>query len=113
MICVHVDQGKNSRNVMETKIVLNFMAVIKKKILSQYFEEVVSGKKKFELRLGDFDIKEGDTLILEEWDKEQQLYTGRTIEKKVTHVFKFQVDKLFWLEEEIKKEGLQIISFDS
>lgn len=40
------------------------MAVIKKKIWPQYFDEVANGKKKFELRLADFDIAEGDTFIL-------------------------------------------------
>jgi len=38
------------------------MAIIKKKIWPEYFELVRSGKKRFEARLADFDIKEGDTL---------------------------------------------------
>jgi ASC-1-like (ASCH) protein len=46
------------------------MAIIKKKIWPEYFELVDSDKKRFELRLADFDIKEGDTLILEEWNPE-------------------------------------------
>ena len=40
------------------------MAIIKKKIWQEYFELVKSGKKRFELRLADFDIKEGDFLVL-------------------------------------------------
>lgn len=40
--------------------------IIKKKIWPKFFEEVKSGKKKFEVRVADFNIKEGDTLILEE-----------------------------------------------
>ncbi|MBN2198110.1 DUF3850 domain-containing protein [Candidatus Wolfebacteria bacterium] len=32
------------------------MATIKKKIRPEYFELVSSGKKKFELRLADFDV---------------------------------------------------------
>jgi len=42
------------------------MSIITKKIQPQYFDAVLSGKKKYELRLNDFDINEGDTLILKE-----------------------------------------------
>lgn len=88
------------------------MAIINKKIWPEYFEAVVSGKKKFELRLNDFDINEGDVLVLEEWNPETKEYTGRKIEKKVTYVGKFKLDKLFWPEEEIKEKGIQIISLE-
>ena len=44
------------------------MATIKKKTWPEYFEAILSGKKKFDMRLADFDIQEGDTLLLEEWD---------------------------------------------
>jgi ASC-1-like (ASCH) protein len=56
------------------------MAIIKKKIWPEHFEQVTSGKKKFELRVNDFEINEGDTLILEEWDPKIKEYTGRQIE---------------------------------
>lgn len=81
------------------------MTIIKKKIWPEYFDDVASGKKKFELRLNDFDVKEGDVLILEEWDPKKEKYTGRKTEKKVTCVSKFRIDNLFWLESEIKKKG--------
>jgi len=42
------------------------MAIIRKKIYSEYFDAIVVGKKKYELRLNDFEIAEGDTLILDE-----------------------------------------------
>ena len=88
------------------------MAIIKKKIWPEYFEAVTSGKKKCELRLDDFEIEEGDTLILEEWDPKTQQYTGRSVQKKVTYVGRFKIDKLFWPEKEIKENGLQIISLE-
>ncbi len=88
------------------------MAEIKKKIWPQYFDEVASGKKKYELRLNDFEVNEGDTLVLAEWDPEKKEYTGRQIEKKVTGVNKFQIDKLFWPKEEVEAKGLQIISIE-
>lgn len=87
------------------------MAVIRKKILPEYFEAIVSGKKKYELRLNDFEINEGDVLLLEEMDPTTKELTGRTIEKTVSYVGKFKVDELFWPAEEVKEKGLQIISF--
>lgn len=86
------------------------MAIIKKKIWPKYFELVESGKKKFELRLADFDIKEGDTLILAEWDPGTKQYTGRKIEKQVNYVFKFNLDD-FGQKGEIIERGLYVIQF--
>ena len=34
----------------------------------------MQGKKKFELRLGDFEVEEGDVLVLEEWDPKTKEY---------------------------------------
>ncbi len=87
------------------------MAIIKKKIRADYFEEILSGKKKFELRLNDFNVKEGDILIVQEHDSAHNL-TGREIEKKVTYVHKFKVQDLYWPPDEIADEGLQIITFE-
>jgi hypothetical protein len=84
--------------------------IIKKKCWPQYFQEIVEGKKNYELRLNDFTINAGDILILEEYNTETKEYTGRTLEKKVLGVNQFQIDKLFWPEAEIKEKGLQIIS---
>jgi len=84
------------------------MAIIHKKIWPEYFELVVSGKKRFELRLADFDVKEGDSLMLEEWDPQTKGYTGRTIEKKIDYVLKFDLDK-FAQKEEVLKDGLYVI----
>ncbi len=88
------------------------MSIIKKKIWPEYFEVMASGKKKYELRLNDFEINEGDTLVLEEWNPKTKEYTGRRIEKKVTYVGKFRIDQLFWPEKEIKDKGIQIISLE-
>ena len=87
------------------------MAIIKKKIWPEYFELVSSGKKKFELRLNDFDVNEGDALLLEEWDPKTNQYTGRKIEKKVGFVLKFNLND-FGQEEVIKEKGLVVIQLD-
>ena len=87
------------------------MATIKKKIWPEYFELVKSGKKRFEVRLADFDIKEGDVLILEEWNPKTRQYTGRKIEKKIDYIMKFNLND-FGQKEEIEKRGLYIIQFE-
>lgn len=88
------------------------MAIIKKKTLPEYFNLVVSGKKKFDFRLNDFEIKEGDTLVLEEWDPVVKKYTGRKTERKVLYIKKFKVGESFWAEKEIMEKGIQIISLE-
>ena len=87
------------------------MAKINKKVWKEYFEKIVAGKKKFELRLADFEIDEDDTMVLEEWDNEKQKYTGRKIETTATYIIKTR-DLPFWKKEEIDKYGYQIIQFD-
>lgn len=85
--------------------------IIKKKIWPEYFDLVASGIKKFELRLADFNIKEGDTLILEEWNPRTKEYTGRTIEKKASYILKFRLDD-FGQKKEVIEKGIQIISLE-
>ncbi len=87
------------------------MAIIKKKIWPEYFELVKAEKKRFELRLADFNIEEGDTLILEEWNPETKEYTGRKIEKKVTYLLKFNLDS-FGQKREIEENGLYVLQID-
>lgn len=88
------------------------MRTIRKKIHPGYFEAVASGKKRYELRLNDLEIEEGDVLLLEEWSPETKEYTGRSVERKVTYVGKFKIDELFWPKEEILEKGIQIISLE-
>lgn len=88
------------------------MKRIRKKVWPEYFEAIVSGKKTYELRLADFEVREGDVLILEEWDVTSERYTGRKIEKRVLGADKFAIDKLFWPEDEIREKGFQIISLE-
>ncbi len=88
-----------------------------KKLWPKYFDAVVSGKKKYELRVNDFDIEEGDMLLLEEWDPETNTYTGRSIEKRVTYVGKLTIDELKNFagsggEDALREKGLQIISLE-
>ncbi len=88
------------------------MALIKKKTWPEHFEAIISGKKKFDIRLNDFKVNEGDILLFQEFDPQTKKYTGREIEKKVTYVLKCRIDQLFWPESEIKNKGIQIISLE-
>jgi len=81
---------------------------IKKKIWPEFFELVLAGKKQFEVRVADFEVKEGDTLVLEEWDPKTKEYTGRKIEKQAKYILKFNLDD-FGQKEEAEKHGLYVI----
>ena len=63
------------------------------------------------MRLADFDIQEGDTLVLEEWNPETKSYTGRSLEKKAKSVVRFNVAKFNNIED-IKKYGHWLIELE-
>lgn len=88
------------------------MKKIEKKVWPEYYQSIFEGKKTFELRLNDFEIHEGDILVLKEWDPKTKEYTGRKLEKEVGYVGRWKVDDLtiFWPKEEIDNKGFQIIS---
>lgn len=84
------------------------MVEIKKKCWPDYFQQIMNGKKNVEVRLADFELKDGDVLILEEYDPETSTYTGRKIKKTAKSVIKFNPTRMHRLEE-IKKFGFYII----
>jgi len=83
---------------------------IKKKTWPEFFELVMAGKKRFDLRVADFDMQGGDVLVLEEWDSKIKKYTGRKIEKKIDYILKFKLDD-FGQKQEIEKNGICIMQF--
>ena len=60
------------------------------------------------LRVADFDMKEGDTLVLEEWDPKTKQYTGRKIEKQAKYILKFKLDD-FGQKKEAEEHGFYVI----
>ncbi|HJX59374.1 hypothetical protein A2V61_03805 [Candidatus Woesebacteria bacterium RBG_19FT_COMBO_47_8] len=82
---------------------------IEKKTTPEFFKEIKSGKKTFEVRLADWKCKEGDVLVLREWDPKNKVYTGRVLEKRVGYVLKTK-DLKFFSEKDIKKYGFQVIA---
>lgn len=84
-----------------------------KKVLPEYFQDILEGKKKYELRLYDFEIAVGDTLVLEEWtsaDPANRRATGRVLEKTVSYLHRFKLQDLWFSEADLQSKGLQIIS---
>lgn len=58
------------------------------KILPEYFDEVVSRKKTFEIRKNDRGFQEGDVVILKKHTKKKG-YSGDYIKAKITYVTDF------------------------
>ncbi|KEF40137.1 protein of unknown function with PDB structure (DUF3850) [Schinkia azotoformans MEV2011] len=58
----------------------------KLKTYPEYFSEVCTGKKSFEIRENDRCFKVGDTLLLQEFLPEEGSYTGRVVERKVSYI---------------------------
>jgi len=85
------------------------MKTIEKKIWPKYFEAILEGSKNFEVRLADFEVHKGDTLMLREYNPETKQYTGREIKKEVTYIAKIDKLEKFWTKEEIEKFGIQVI----
>jgi hypothetical protein len=88
------------------------MKTVEKKVNKEYFVEILAGSKTFELRLNDFDVEEGDILLLKEWDPETKTHTGRELSRTVGYVGKWKIDELtkFYPMEDITAKGIQIIS---
>lgn len=60
--------------------------VVVKKILPEYFSEVKTYRKNFELRKDEDDIQVGDVLVLREYNDGE--YTDRAVARRVTYVLR-------------------------
>lgn len=58
------------------------------KILPEFFNEIITGKKTFEIRKDDRGFKVGDTLVLNEIAPISGIYTGRKTVVKITYIFR-------------------------
>lgn len=56
------------------------------KTVQPFFNLVIAGKKKFELRKNDRDFKVNDILVLKEWDNSIKVHTGKDAVVRVTGV---------------------------
>ncbi len=53
-----------------------------------FYNAIDAGRKTFEARKDDRAFRVGDVLILEEWDKDLRVYTGRSMIRYVTHILR-------------------------
>lgn len=60
----------------------------------EYFDEVIAGRKTFEVRVNDRDYRVGDTLLLREYAPEISRYSGRVTRQIVTYTMsgRFGID---------------------
>lgn len=56
------------------------------KIWPQWYEEVASGKKTYEIRKDDRGYKVGDVLVLQEFRHGVGEYTGRQVVRGIVHI---------------------------
>ena len=57
-----------------------------------YFNKIVNGTKRFEIRKNDRNYKAGDTLVICEWDPEDQSFTGFKVRMHVDSVLQVRDD---------------------
>lgn len=75
----------------------------------EYFELMECGKKPFELRKNDRGFLVGHELLLREYDKETELYTGKILNRKITCVLQGEEAEGFGLKEGYCIMGLKEI----
>ncbi len=85
--------------------------VIHKRTWTPFFDAIFRGDKNGEVRLNDFDVKAGDTLILDEWNPDTG-YTGLSLERKVKAVFPVDFSK-FHTQKEIEEHGHLYIELEN
>ena len=105
-------QGRVAHHLQST-VRSNFMKTIIKKIDKEWLDLILADKKKFELRIADFQIEEGDVLKLMEYTNDNiRKPTGRSVEKTVKYLRKVDLKK--WIEKQPKllEKGFYVIQFD-
>lgn len=83
---------------------------IEKKVQKKYFEAIIDGKKRFEVRLADFKCKPGDVLVLKEQADGTKKLTGRKIECELLYRFNTKEMEKFYSKKDIDKYGFAILS---
>ena len=60
--------------------------IVEKKILPEYFNEVIHDRKKFEICKDEDNRQIGDAIVLREWDGEK--YTGRETGRRIVYILR-------------------------
>jgi len=53
-----------------------------------WFDDIINGKKQFEIRKDDRNYEVGDFILLEEWNPEIKKYSGRGITITITYLIR-------------------------
>ncbi|MFW6109889.1 MAG: DUF3850 domain-containing protein [Patescibacteria group bacterium] len=83
---------------------------IRKKVQHEYFEAVSDGRKRFEVRLADFESKEGDILVLQEQKQDSDELTGNELECEILYKFNTKDMEKFHSKEELEEHGLVVLA---
>lgn len=79
-------QDLGSCGLVPTQVRILFPAYFKmeiiKKTYSEPFEKILSGDKKFDVRLNDFEVTDGDILVLKEINEKRE-FTGREMKSNL------------------------------
>ncbi|MDU7031650.1 DUF3850 domain-containing protein [uncultured Robinsoniella sp.] len=75
------------------------------KIYPKYFEDVISGKKKFEIRKNDRKYCVGDVLLLKEWDNIK--YSGKEVKAEVIYLLD---DKFIGIQPGYVVMGIELVN---
>jgi len=62
------------------------MKTHKLKTVQPYFQDVLSGDKRFEVRYNDRNFQVGDRLLLEEYDPKTGSYSGAKLEYSICYI---------------------------
>ena len=84
---------------------------IEKKCWPEQFEGLLNKTRSLDLRLADFAVKAGDTLVLREWDPETHKYSGRELKMKVREVLPIKSDP-FYDKKIANHYGFQVLLLD-
>ena len=66
------------------------------KIWPEYYTAMMFGNKSFEVRKNDRNYKNGDYLMLREWNPKTKEYTGRTLTRQISYILEggsFMIEK--------------------
>lgn len=62
------------------------------KTWTEFYKDVESGEKNFEVRRNDRQFKVGDKLLLQEWDHITKKHTGKETERWITYILPGRID---------------------
>lgn len=80
------------------------------KTWKEYFQPIASGDKPFELRKNDRGFLTGHQLLLREFDKDTNEYTGNILHCNITYVLQGKEAECFGLKKGFCIMGLEIIN---